>query len=74
MSTSPTPLALSDSEITSIMAAARPLQPRDRDAFVREVAAVLAVQPQLGDGIVGRICREIQRRYFDPPLDLPGER
>src|SRR5262245_27465248 len=31
------------------MAAARPLSPADRDAFLRRVATVLATQPTLGD-------------------------
>jgi hypothetical protein len=59
------PLALS--EITTIMAASRPLAVADRDAFLRDVCAVLSTQPVLGDGVVGRVCREVRRRYFDPP-------
>jgi hypothetical protein len=65
----PTPLALSDSQIATLMAAARPLQPRDRDSFCREVTAVLQTQPVLGDGVVARVCREVVKRYFDPPLE-----
>src|SRR5262249_3496681 len=45
------------------MAAGRPLSPADRDAFLRHVATVLATQPTLGDGIVARVCREVQRRF-----------
>jgi hypothetical protein len=41
------------------MAAARPLNPADRDDFLRHVATVLASQPTLGDGIVARVCREV---------------
>ena len=66
------PLALSDAELAAVMAAARPLAPRLRDAFVRDVASVLAREPMIGDGIVVRVCQEVQRRYFDPPmLDAP---
>jgi hypothetical protein len=61
------PLALSDSEITTIMRAARILAPADRDEFMRSVAQVLQQQPELGDGIVSRVCREIQRLYWSPP-------
>jgi hypothetical protein len=58
------PLALSDSEIAHIMAAARPLSPGDREAFLCQVAAVLELQPMLGPGIVSRVCRELQARYW----------
>ena len=61
------PLALDDSQITTIMSAARILAPADRDEFMRQVAAVLERQPELGDGIVARVCREIQLRYWTPP-------
>jgi hypothetical protein len=62
------PPALSDSEITTVMAASRPLALADRDRFLNDVYAVLATQSVLGDGIVARVCREVQRRYLDPPL------
>jgi len=71
---SPRPLALTDSQITTIMAAARPLLPVDRDAFLRHVAAVLATQPAIGDGVVSRVCREIQARYWRAPaIDGRGQ-
>jgi hypothetical protein len=63
----PSPLALSDSEIAHVMSAARVLAPADRDAFVRSVAAVLADKPVLGDGLVARVCRELQQRYWRAP-------
>jgi hypothetical protein len=67
------PLALDDAQITTIMRAARILAPADRDAFLRQVAAVLELQPAIGDGIVARVCREIQQRYWVPPeLDGTG--
>ena len=50
------PLSLSDSELAAIMEAARPIPPRDRDAFLRDVAAELAKYPELGPGVVGRVC------------------
>jgi hypothetical protein len=68
---SPGPLALSDSEITTIMAAARVLAPRDRDGFLRHIAQVLSLMPVRGDGSVHRAIAEVQRGYFDPP-DLSG--
>jgi hypothetical protein len=67
------PLALSDSEITTIMAACRPLSPSDRDAFLQHVASALAGQPVLGDGVVARVCREIFREHWKAPeLDVRG--
>jgi hypothetical protein len=59
------PLALSDSEITTIMSAARPLQPSDRQDFLEAVATALQGR-QLGDGVVFATCRELQKRYLMP--------
>ena len=64
---SPRPLALSDSELTTIMAAARPLSPADRQSYLEHVAAVLAAEPILGDGVVGRVCREIFKQHWKAP-------
>jgi hypothetical protein len=60
-------LRLSDSEITTVMAMARPLPPGARGAFLEQVATRLAGQHQLGDGLVSRTCRELVREHFDPP-------
>jgi hypothetical protein len=65
----PQPLALSDAAITTIMGYSRPLHVADRDAFVRDVAAVLATQAEIGDGVLSRVCRAMQARYLRP-LDL----
>jgi hypothetical protein len=61
------PLRLTDSQITSIFAACRPLQPQDRDPFLQEVAGLLAGIVDPGDGDVTRAIRAVQRRHFDPP-------
>jgi hypothetical protein len=66
-SPSPRPLALSDSELTTIMALARPLSPNDRDAFLQHVAVALAALPVLGDGVVARTCREIFSQHWHAP-------
>ena len=60
-------ISLSDTELDIVMAAAAPLLPQSRDAFLRAVAGALAQHPQLGPGIVCRIAREMQRRHFSPP-------
>jgi hypothetical protein len=56
------PLALTDSELTAIFAAARPLPPRDRDQFLKDIATELAALPMLGDGAVHRAIVAVQRR------------
>jgi predicted DNA-binding transcriptional regulator YafY len=67
------PLALNDSEITAVMAACRPLQPRQRQTFLRHITAVLAAMPERGDGVVHRAIAAVWREHFDPPLDVPVE-
>jgi hypothetical protein len=62
------PLALTDAQITTIMRIARPLSPPQRTAFLEMLAAKLNGQRELGDGEVYRLCRELQRQHFDPPI------
>jgi hypothetical protein len=62
------PLRLTDSQITAIFAAARPLAVQDRDPFLQEVAGLLAGIVEPGDGDVARAIRTVQRKHFDPPL------
>jgi len=54
-----------------VMAAARPLPVKARAQFLTALAAELENQRQLGPGVVFRVCRDVQKRYFDPP-DLSG--
>ena len=65
--TSPRPLALSDSEISHIMAACRPLSPADRDAFLQAVAQAIAALPVRGPGSVHRAIQATFQMYYDPP-------
>jgi hypothetical protein len=68
------PLRLTDSQITAIFAAARPLAVQDRDPFLQDVAAALQGIADPGDGDVARAIRAVQRRHFDPPdLDERAE-
>jgi hypothetical protein len=61
-------IRLTDAELAEIMTAARPLQPHLRDVFLQAVADELArLGGEHGIGAVHRVCRQIQRRYFDPP-------
>ena len=61
------PLSLSDSELSAIVEAARPLAPRDRTKFVEAVAVELSRYPEIGPGIVGRVPAKLQRRISIRP-------
>ena len=63
----PQPLALSDSQITTVMQLARPLSPQQRSSFLELLAGKLNGQRELGDGELFRLCRELQREVYDPP-------
>jgi hypothetical protein len=63
----PTPLALSDAQITTTMGLARPLQPQQRTAFLEMIAAKLNGRREIGDGQLHRLCVELRRKLFDPP-------
>jgi hypothetical protein len=61
-------LKFSDDQLTQIFRCAAPLAPGLRSDFLRDVAAELDGK-ELGDGLVLRTCREVQRRYWTPPVD-----
>lgn len=62
------PIALTNEQLSAILAAAHPL-PRDpRSAFLERCARELAALPAIGDGAVHRVVSEVQRAYFDPPV------
>ena len=48
-------ISLSDAELAAIMEAARPIDSRDRDQFLRDVAIELSRYPEIGPGVVGRV-------------------
>jgi hypothetical protein len=62
------PLSLTDSDLDTVMAAARQLQRHQRDGFLRRVAEVLAAMPVRGEGAVHRAIASVWREHFDPPL------
>jgi hypothetical protein len=63
------PIALSDTQMDTIVRLAGPLPPPDRDVYLREVAAALDGREEIGDGFVARVCAEVQRRLWHPPLE-----
>jgi hypothetical protein len=57
MPSSPRP-PLNDSQLDIVMRHAEPLHPHDRGAYLKAVSAALRGQPEIGDGLLARICRE----------------
>ena len=69
MSRSPQPLSLSDDSLSCVMAAAAPLLPERRSAFLEAVARELAAlsPDERGPGAVARLCRQLQREHYSAP-------
>jgi hypothetical protein len=57
------PLSLSDDEYAAVQAAAAPIHPLQRDAFLKALAAELEHHPVVGPGVVHRCAAELQRRF-----------
>jgi hypothetical protein len=62
------PIALSDAQITTIMQLSRPLLPHERVTFLEMLVTKLNGHREIGDGELFRLCRELQRQLFDPPV------
>ena len=70
------PLSFSAEEMDLLLSLAAPIYHRQRDQFLHEVAAELeAASAQTGVGpglgVLHRVGRVVQRKYFDPP-ELPN--
>ena len=61
------PLSLSDSELQIVLQAASPLQPRDRDQFLRDCAAEPSRYSEIGVSIVARVTAKLQRHHLTAP-------
>ena len=58
-------VTLTDAQQDAILNVARPLQPSERVAFMAALAELLAGRRHsLGDGELGRMLRDLQRRIF----------
>ena len=55
---------LSDDQINAVLRAAHPLPPADHAAFLEEVSTALAELDDLGDGVVYRTIKDVQRRFL----------
>jgi hypothetical protein len=56
-------LSLSDDEFAAVQAAAAPIHPMQRGAFLEALATELKKDPVVGPGLVHRLAAELQRRY-----------
>jgi hypothetical protein len=71
----PMPLQLNDEEMSVLMSLAGPIDQQRRPQFLQEVAQELEVKRQageVGEGLVHRLARQIQRKYWDPPQISPN--
>jgi hypothetical protein len=64
-------LKLTDDELDTVFRGARPIAPHLRDAYLQAVAAALKGQ-NIGPGSVYKAVRDVQRRFFDPPVTEPN--
>jgi hypothetical protein len=70
----PTPLAISDNALQTLLELAHPLAVADRSAFLEGVAVELRGHADLGDGLVCRTARKIQKQFLKVPdlADMRG--
>jgi hypothetical protein len=61
------PLSLSDDEYRAVQAAAAPIHPMQRSAFLKALAVELERHPVVGPGVVHRLAADVQRRYVISP-------
>ena len=69
------PLQLNDDEMSVLMSLAGPIDQQRRPQFLQEVAAELEAKRQageVGEGLVHRVGRVVQRKYWDPPQTSPN--
>jgi hypothetical protein len=57
------PLSLSDDEYNAVQAAAAPIHPLQRDAFLKALALELERHPVVGPGVVHRCAAALQKTF-----------
>ena len=63
------PLSLSTEEMDLLLELAQPIDYQHRAAFLAAVTAEIEASGQAGGpGVVHRVGRVVQRRFFDPPV------
>ena len=60
------PLAISDASLKLLLELSHPLSAIDRSSFLEDVAREFH-GPEVGDGVVGRVAGEVQKRHLGPP-------
>jgi hypothetical protein len=68
----PRPIAVSDDQLSQIMAALEPLQPGERSAVLAKLADHLRAMPEVGDGALFRLLKELVRQVWRPPASTSG--
>ena len=58
-----TPISLTDEQYATVLAAAATIIPAERDAFLRALADELGRHPVVGEGLLHRLCADLQRRF-----------
>jgi hypothetical protein len=61
-------MTLTDPQQLAVIHATRPLAPTERAAFTNALAAMLAGRHDVGDGELGRMLKDLQRKHFKPPV------
>ena len=60
------PISLSEQQMLAVLAAAQPLPPQARSAFLEMCATEIANLPgELGDGALHRVISRVQRQFID---------
>ena len=57
------PLSLSNEDLNLLLALAEPIAYRQRQEFLRAVAAELANREQTGPGVIFRTAAQVQKRF-----------
>jgi hypothetical protein len=71
-------IRLTDQQMSALVAASKPISRRARDSFLTTVVEIVRphIEPDgsVGDGHLYRAVREAQRRHYDPPIEIGGQR
>ena len=57
------PLSLSDDEYAAVQAAAAPIHPRQRDAFLKALAVEVEQHAVIGPGVVHQCVAQLQKTF-----------
>jgi hypothetical protein len=72
MSPMPKPVSLSDEQLAAVMRTCAPLQPSERSELLTRLADRLRAVPEVGDGQLFRLLRDLVHQTWRPP-EVPRE-